>query len=277
MLRDRTRRGFTLIELLVVIAIIAILAAILFPVFQQVRENARASACLSNTKQMGTAVIQYEQDADEKMFFYAAAATSSGGSGSRTGYVFPTPTPAALKNGERWYNILMPYLKSNAIFTCPSDPAPTLSADINSALSIPRSYIACRSAEGLSLSQIDDPVETLVVVDKWEKNSDATAAVPNNVTDNWIEAFNGDFDPDNGTGYDHSRMYKAGNRHHGRINCVFFDGHSKAMPPADIQQSKDLTGCNLIHQYPVPGVMDTVTPSAASNEPNICSSFTYPN
>lgn len=150
----RNQAGFSLIELLVVIAIIAVLAAILFPIFPQVRENARASACLSNTKQMGTAVIQYEQDADEKMFFYAAAATGSGASGSRTGYVFPAPTPAALKNGERWYNILMPYLKSNAVFTCPSDPTPTPSSDINGNLVIPRSYIACRAAEGLSPADI---------------------------------------------------------------------------------------------------------------------------
>ena len=61
------RHGFTLIELLVVIAIIAILAAILFPVFAQAREKARQVACLSNAKQMGTAAMMYAQDYDEQL------------------------------------------------------------------------------------------------------------------------------------------------------------------------------------------------------------------
>jgi prepilin-type N-terminal cleavage/methylation domain-containing protein len=62
------KNGFTLIELLVVIAIIAILAAILFPVFAQAREKARATACMSNIKQLGLATVQYVQDYDELMY-----------------------------------------------------------------------------------------------------------------------------------------------------------------------------------------------------------------
>src|SRR5580700_6968958 len=73
MRRPSHRLGFTLIELLVVIAIIAILAAILFPVFAQAREKARAISCLSNMKQIGTAEQMYIQDYDEKTFFRASA------------------------------------------------------------------------------------------------------------------------------------------------------------------------------------------------------------
>src|SRR5439155_20438681 len=73
------RRGFTLIELLVVIAIIAILAAILFPVFAQARDKARGAACLSNLKQMGMALMMYMQDNDEKsVWFYNAQVAAAG-------------------------------------------------------------------------------------------------------------------------------------------------------------------------------------------------------
>ena len=97
----KKRSGFTLIELLVVIAIIAILAAILFPVFQKVRENARRASCASNLKQLGTAVTQYNQDADEHMPF--------GGNWR------PSVDPCGLK-----YQ-LNPFLKANAVWICPSD------------------------------------------------------------------------------------------------------------------------------------------------------------
>ena len=95
-------KGFTLIELLVVIAIIAILAAILFPVFARARENARRASCQSNLKQIGLGFIQYSQDYDEnypKSELYPA-----------TGYL-------------TWRGMIYPYVKSTQIFTCPSNPA----------------------------------------------------------------------------------------------------------------------------------------------------------
>jgi prepilin-type N-terminal cleavage/methylation domain-containing protein/prepilin-type processing-associated H-X9-DG protein len=100
------RPGFTLIELLVVIAIIAILAAILFPVFAQARERARMTACVSNMRQIGSAVIMYTQDYDET-FPYAFFHGNKGG----------TPDPSYV-----WKNAIRPYLKSLDVLACPSNP-----------------------------------------------------------------------------------------------------------------------------------------------------------
>jgi prepilin-type N-terminal cleavage/methylation domain-containing protein/prepilin-type processing-associated H-X9-DG protein len=105
----RLRNGFTLIELLVVIAIIAILAAILFPVFAQAREKARQTACLSNMKQIGTGLMMYIQDSDE---------------------VYPIAIPNNIPpiNGGTSTNMPIenqwgPYIKNDDVWHCPSDAA----------------------------------------------------------------------------------------------------------------------------------------------------------
>jgi len=96
------RKAFTLIELLVVIAIIAILAAILFPVFGRARENARRSSCQSNLKQIGLGITQYMQDYDERFPY----------SGTSSAY-------------DLWRVYIFPYVKNTQIFSCPSRPKKT--------------------------------------------------------------------------------------------------------------------------------------------------------
>lgn len=102
-----TRSAFTLIELLVVIAIIAILSAILFPVFSRAREKARQSACISNLRQLGTAALMYAQDYDETM------------PGAQ--WIGPEAFPPPWSFGPSSRTLLEPYVKNGGIFTCPSD------------------------------------------------------------------------------------------------------------------------------------------------------------
>jgi prepilin-type N-terminal cleavage/methylation domain-containing protein/prepilin-type processing-associated H-X9-DG protein len=116
MLTKRDPRGFTLIELLVVIAIIAILAAILFPVFAQAREAARKTSCISNDKQIGLGAMMYVQDYDE---MYPC--------NSWDGAYMGTTDNDIRQDRPRftvWMWRIMPYIKNKQIFVCPSDPNP---------------------------------------------------------------------------------------------------------------------------------------------------------
>ena len=118
MKHQKTRAAFTLIELLVVIAIIAILAAILFPVFARARENARRSSCQSNLKQIALGVKQYIQDYDEKYPIRNYASSPPG----TTSCTAATTGNTSCSNG--WAITLQPYLKSSQIFQCPSETLP---------------------------------------------------------------------------------------------------------------------------------------------------------
>ena len=107
------RKGFTLIELLVVIAIIAILAAILFPVFARARENARKTNCQSNLKQLGVACLAYAQDYDECFPQHRRVEVSGYSDGIYT-------------DGYASLSLLLPYVKNTGVFSCPSlKPTPT--------------------------------------------------------------------------------------------------------------------------------------------------------
>jgi prepilin-type N-terminal cleavage/methylation domain-containing protein len=114
------RSGFTLIELLVVIAIIAILAAILFPVFAKARERAKLSACISNQKQLALAVMTYADDYDQKMPFGISFTDGELVNGK------PIPGGKTYSDGYRsarsswFYHLIEPYTKSKEIFQCPS-------------------------------------------------------------------------------------------------------------------------------------------------------------
>jgi prepilin-type N-terminal cleavage/methylation domain-containing protein/prepilin-type processing-associated H-X9-DG protein len=160
------KQGFTLIELLVVIAIIAILAAILFPVFARARENARRSSCQSNLKQIGLGLLQYSQDYDEKLV-RCSYGTSNGDGASQS-------------DKWKWMDSVNPYVKSTQVYNCPSDAlnakyvynAPGVgggnmafgSYTINSALGVGGTPPSSNSSE-TTLSQLGESATTLWVAD----------------------------------------------------------------------------------------------------------------
>ena len=183
------KRGFTLIELLVVIAIIAILAAILFPVFQKVRENARRTACLSNLKQIGLAVTQYEQDADEK---------------GPNGW-----DPYGRCSGWAWE--VYPYIKSTGAFRCPDDAgniatASSYGMNANLAQQTIQTNPPQGSATGVSISQYNAPTQTVML---FEVQSSSTSSYnlslsdPNNPLSDNSYGDNGKSPSGYGTGGDY--------------------------------------------------------------------------
>ena len=144
-----TRKAFTLIELLVVIAIIAILAAILFPVFAQAREKARAISCLSNMKQLSLGILQYNQDYDEK---YIAGANRFG-------------------KGSGWAGQMYQYVKSTGVFRCPDDatslPGTNVSYGLNSQFS-PYNQSGSGSS-GINLAQLSAPASSILLFEVTEQ------------------------------------------------------------------------------------------------------------
>jgi prepilin-type N-terminal cleavage/methylation domain-containing protein/prepilin-type processing-associated H-X9-DG protein len=165
--RTSLREGFTLIELLVVIAIIAILAAILFPVFARAREQARKTACLSNMKQIGTALHMYAQDYDETFPLRY-------GDGAAWDF----------ENGfqRSWKNMLNVYIKNRQVFQCPSNPTARRGDFIwNGTMSttgwfaggysmwLPDAWLSGQMGNGASYPQpmagIDAPANSLIILE----------------------------------------------------------------------------------------------------------------
>ncbi len=211
------RSGFTLIELLVVIAIIAILAAILFPVFAQAREKARQTTCLSNLKQIGTAAQMYAQDYDERL----------------------PGTELGQGDGEYfWIEMLAPYTKNRDLFNCPSAPVKTMysRSGISAEFSYNYAMNDVRDAAGREigaafqpLAAITYPSDTLYLVDGWPVASEAAAgAYVERHEIGWVPVAMG-----SPRGEQHRRdvllnPFDDGNgRHTGAMNYVACDGHVK--------------------------------------------------
>jgi prepilin-type N-terminal cleavage/methylation domain-containing protein/prepilin-type processing-associated H-X9-DG protein len=163
--RSRHSQGFTLIELLVVIAIIAILAAILFPVFARARENARRTSCQSNLKQIGLGILQYAQDYDEKYPIEVAGGTGAPG------------------NPFGWADAIQPYVKSSQLFQCPSDtsgPPDSTNATPDPAEGTYTDYVyniglargqGGGTRVGASLSLLEQPTATIAVFETVSRNA----------------------------------------------------------------------------------------------------------
>lgn len=209
--RLRAPHAFTLIELLVVIAIIAILAAILFPVFAQAREKARQSACTNNLRQIGTGMMMYSQDYDET---YPLTQYDS------------TDTTYARSNS--WRTQIHPYIKNTDVFTCPSNPDVDLNDPTNDRDAPTRfliSYNANRfgvinnTTQPVAVADLVAPADVIAITEVWKGC----------VQFSWgcaSAAYDGDFNYDyNG----HRNTHFAG--HNGTAVYVFADGHAKAMRP----------------------------------------------
>ena len=237
---NTARRGFTLIELLVVIAIIAILAAILFPVFAQAREQARKTTCLSNVKELGLGFIMYAQDYDEHM------ATVQGYFGS-----CPTCWPNDAWPGTLdWEGVftagIQPYVKNLAILHCPDEPDNNNRWDGSNGISYCYNEYIYDGAYGYtklaSLSgQVEGPANITMVAECWSSG----------IYNDWETSgptINGVLDGFNRIRYN---SYTPWVSPHSGTNFGYVDGHAKFVPQNKIISQRLPTNNVNPHQYPI--------------------------
>lgn len=190
------RKGFTLIELLVVIAIIAILAAILFPVFARARENARRTSCLSNLKQIGLGFAQYTQDYDESYPPSFPWNSSTGDAAvldtdaSKPSGKFTINQASTYGHYQTWMDTIFPYVKSVQIFVCPSAPepySPVIIPNYGYSVAFGGYYTdievytpnwSSMTFKPLKMAQVTRPAEVIMVLDNNNNWGNIRAKVP---------------------------------------------------------------------------------------------------
>ena len=221
----RSSKGFTLIELLVVIAIIAILAAILFPVFAKAREKARQASCLSNVKQLSLAVLCYAQDYDERLLPY---------------YIYTTSTnPADFPGGQiwtsgvmYWQQLLLPYTSNKDVAYCPSSIMGKRVYPVNwnygANTAILRAVTSTTVSTSLTLVELVSPSDLYLFMDGGGGGITYLSTYAPSGATYLPGAGDAGVAPNNYTGDRLSDFMKG--RHNGGCIVGFADGHAKWLP-----------------------------------------------
>ena len=272
----RLRSGFTLIELLVVIAIIALLAAILLPVFQAARERARQSSCASNEKQIGLALVQYTQDWDESL----PAGLDNGSIGCAMGM-------KGAQDGMGWAGQIFSYIKSAQVFECPDDGiVRNTGATAGSGTSYAYNFNLSPSLGWTNLSKFVAPSMTIMIVEAQAAN-DPVRGEPNitQSPDTFSSGGNTWLSPvclgtslgpcRNSINFGNQYGYTMNlTRHNGMSNYLLADGHVKAFQPTQVS----FYGTNAVTptDYQGTGGTGCYTTSAGTAGPFTSGGTSYP-